>query len=184
MTQPIDAVEWVTRDTLTANGYNPNHVARPELRLLKLSIMADGWTQPIVAREDGEIVDGFHRWTIAGDPDISVLTGGLVPVVRLRTSLSMPDQIASTIRHNRARGQHIIVPMADIVTSLKDEHGLSDAQVKQKLGMDSEEVERLYDTSGMPGRGSDDDFNKGWTTGERGVYQTDEWEAAQARAKE
>jgi ParB-like chromosome segregation protein Spo0J len=172
--QPINAVEWVTRDALTANGYNPNHVARPELKLLKLSIMADGWTQPIVARADGEIVDGFHRWTIAADPEISTLTGGLVPVVRLRSALDMADQIASTIRHNRARGQHTVLPMADIVTSLKDEHGLSDAQVKQKLGMDNEEVERLYDTSGMPTRGSDDAFHKGWTTGERGIYEVNQ----------
>ena len=123
--QPIDAVEWVARDTLTSNGYNPNHVARPELKLLKLSIMADGWTQPIVAREDGQIVDGFHRWTISADPEISALTNGLVPVVRLRPALEMADQMASTIRHNRARGQHGVIPMADIVTSLKDDHGLS-----------------------------------------------------------
>ena len=184
LTQPINSVEWVERTTLTSNGYNPNHVARPELRLLKISIMADGWTQPIVAREDGEIVDGFHRWTISADPDISALTNGLVPVVRLRASLDMSDQIASTIRHNRARGQHGVVPMADIVTSLKDDHGLSDEQVKKKLGMDTEEVERLYDTRGMPVRGSDDDFNKGWTPGDREIFQTNEWEAAQTRDKE
>lgn len=172
--QPIDAVEWVARDTLTSNGYNPNHVARPELKLLKLSILADGWTQPIVARDDGEIVDGFHRWTISADPEISALTGGLVPVVRLRPTLEMADQMASTIRHNRARGQHGVIPMADIVTSLKDDHGLTDAQVKQKLGMDNEEVDRLYDTSGMPVRGSDEGFSKGWTTGDRDIIQIED----------
>ena len=169
--QPIDAVEWVPRDTLTSNGYNPNHVARPELKLLKISILADGWTQPIVAREDGEIVDGFHRWTISADPEIAKLTGGLVPVVRLRPALDMADQMASTIRHNRARGQHGVVPMADIVTSLKDDHGLSDDQVKEKLGMETEEVERLYDTSGMTVRGSEEEFNKGWVPGDREIYE-------------
>ena len=171
--QPIDAVEWVARDTLTSNGYNPNHVARPELKLLKLSIMADGWTQPIVAREDGQIVDGFHRWTISADPEISALTNGLVPVVRLRPALEMADQMASTIRHNRARGQHGVIPMADIVTSLKDDHGLSDTEVQQKLGMDTEEVERLYDNSGMPVRGSDEDFGEGGVTGERKIIQVE-----------
>ena len=172
--QPIDAVEWVDRDTLKSNAYNPNHVARPELKLLKLSILADGWTQPIVAREDGQIVDGFHRWTISADPEISALTNGLVPVVRLRSTLEMADQMASTIRHNRARGQHGVIPMADIVTSLKDEHGLSDSEVQQKLGMDIEEVERLYDNSGMPIRASDEDFNKGWVTGERKIIEINE----------
>jgi len=160
--QPLDTIEWVSRDSLTANSYNPNHVAKPELALLKLSLLADGWTQPIVARTDGEIVDGFHRWTLAADPSIAEMTGGLVPVVRLAESLSVSHQIASTIRHNRARGVHGVMPMTDIVRSLLDEHGLSSKDLQKILGMDVEEVERLADTTGMPERGSSADFNKGW----------------------
>ena len=160
--QPLDSIEWVTRDSLTANDYNPNHVARPELALLKLSLLADGWTQPIVARTDGEIVDGFHRWTLSADPDIAAMTDGLVPVVRLSESLSASHQMASTIRHNRARGIHGIMPMSDIVRSLLDEYDLSPKDLQKMLGMDSEEVERLADTTGMTERGSKDDFNKGW----------------------
>ena len=159
--QPLDTIEWVTRDSLTANDYNPNHVARPELALLKLSLLADGWTQPIVARTDGEIVDGFHRWTLAADPDIAAMTDGLVPVVRLSGSLSASHQMASTIRHNRARGIHGIMPMSDIVRSLLDEHDLSPKDLQKILGMDAEEVDRLADTTGMTERGSQDDFNKG-----------------------
>ena len=94
--------------------------------------------------------------------------------MRLRPTLEMADQMASTIRHNRARGQHGIIPMADIVTSLKEEHGLSNTEVQQKLGMDTEEVERLYDNSGMPVRGSEEEFGKGWVTGERKIIEINE----------
>ena len=161
---PLDKIEWVERDTLKANDYNPNHVARPELELLKLSILADGWTQPIVVRGDGEIVDGFHRWTIAGDPKIAALSGGLVPVVRLDAATSMADQMASTIRHNRARGIHGIMPMSTIVMSLLHDHKLPSEHLQKILGMDEEEVERLADTGGMTELGSQSGFNKGWRT--------------------
>ena len=138
--QPLDTIEWVNRGELFANGYNPNHVAPPEMALLKLSILADGWTQPIVARTTGEIVDGFHRWTISADPEVAALTGGLIPVVRLAAELSTSHQMASTIRHNRARGTHGIMPMTDIVRSLLDDHDLETKDLQVMLGMDREEV--------------------------------------------
>jgi len=163
--QPISTVEWVPRDVLHANGYNPNKVAPPELALLKLSILEDGWTQPIVAREDGEIVDGFHRWTISGDPDIAKMTGGLVPVVRL-ANVDPAHQRMSTIRHNRARGTHHVLRMADIVADLMEEYGLDVAELMFRLGMEDEEVERLADRGAMVKRGRNDDFGKGWVPGE------------------
>src|SRR5438045_1612914 len=98
--QPITSIEWVPRESLHANLYNPNKVAPIELHLLKVSILEDGWTQPIVARPDGEIVDGFHRWTISAESEISAMTNGLVPVVRLLPA-NREHQIMSTIRHNR-----------------------------------------------------------------------------------
>lgn len=161
--QPIDRVEWVARDTLHANDYNPNHVAPPELRLLKLSILEDGWTQPIVAREDGEIVDGFHRWTVAADPAVVRLTDGLVPVVRLAPR-ALTDQMMATIRHNRARGEHGVVPMANIVADLVDA-GVAHAEIGRRLGMEREEVERLLDRGRMTERGRADDFGQGWVPG-------------------
>ena len=161
-THPLDSVEWVSRDTLKANDYNPNHVARPELQLLKLSILADGWTQPIVVRSNGEIVDGFHRWTVAADPEIAALSDGLVPVVRLHDTTSLADQMASTIRHNRARGVHGIMPMSTIVMSLLHEHKVPSEHLQKILGMDKEEVERLADTGGMVEIGSKESFNNGW----------------------
>jgi len=160
--QPLWAVGWEKRGVLKANNYNPNLVAPPELELLKLSILESGWTQPIVALEDGEIVDGFHRWTVAEDPEVAALTGGLVPVVRLR-GVTREHQIAATIRHNRARGVHAVLKMADIVSMLIDEHGVAPERVEAMLGMDFEEVDRLSDASGMPARAGAGEFGKGWT---------------------
>ena len=161
---PVAAVRWLPATQLTANDYNPNHVAPPEMELLKVSILEDGWTQPIVARPDGyhyTIVDGFHRWTLAmTDPEVAALTDGYVPVVFLT---STPDsQRMSTIRHNRARGAHYVIRMAEIVADLKDRYGLSDAEIERRLGMEPEEIDRLYDRGTMVERGSKDTFSKGW----------------------
>lgn len=162
--QPLSCIEWVPRDDLHANLYNPNHVAKPELELLKTSILEDGWTQPIVARPDGEIVDGFHRWTVSADPRIYAMTAGFVPVVRL-VPPATGDQMLSTVRHNRARGEHGVLPMAAIVRRLRDEEGLSVEAVMQRCGMEREEVTRLYDRGGMTERGTQgkEGFSKGWT---------------------
>lgn len=160
--QPLAGVEWVECGTLHANDYNPNHVAPIELKLLKTSILEDGWTQPIVCRDGGEIVDGFHRWTLAStDPQVRTLTDGLVPVVRLR-GVSDAQQRMATIRHNRARGSHYVVRMADIVETLVNEHGVTEAEVSRRLGMDSEEVERLLDHGVMVKRGAADEIGKAW----------------------
>ena len=164
--QPVSSVEWVPRGKLKANNYNPNHVAPPEFKLLKRSILADGWTQPIVVRRDYQIVDGFHRWTIAADKQVAAMTGGRVPIVFLREGLSESEQMASTIRHNRARGQHHVLKMAALVQDLIDAQGVSKGDVQKRLGMEREEVERLYDRGGMIERGSAEDFHKAWIPGD------------------
>lgn len=158
--QPLFALEWASRDSLTANLYNPNAVAPPELHLLRISLLEDGWTQPLVALPSGELIDGFHRWTLAGEPEIAAMTDGLVPVVRL--SVSLGHQMISTIRHNRARGTHGILPMATIVRRLIDEAGMTREQVMALLQMEWEEVDRLYDRAGMAQRTGKDTFNTGW----------------------
>lgn len=161
---PIDTVEWVDPGTLTANGYNPNHMAPPEEALLRVSILEDGWTHPIVARPDNEIVDGFHRWSLAKKyPEILALGGGKVPVVRLLPSDTV-HQMMSTIRHNRARGNHYVLKMADIIRQLK-EAGVADEDIERRLSMEPEEVERLADAGGMLKRGAAEGFNKGWVPG-------------------
>ena len=132
--QPINSVEWVDPDTLRANNYNPNHVAKPEMALLKQSILEDGWTQPIVAQADGEIVDGFHRWTLGTtDTEIRELTDGKVPVVRV--TIDPAQQRMSTIRHNRARGAHAVLKMADIVNELLF-LGVTEDEISTRVGMD------------------------------------------------
>lgn len=162
MKHPVGDVRWVEPDTLRANAYNPNHVAPPELALLKLSIMEDGWTQPIVARPDGEIVDGFHRWHLAmTDKDVLALGGGTVPVVRLAPG-DNAHQMMSTIRHNRARGTHGVLKMADIVRALAGEMKVPPQEIMRRLGMEEEEVDRLQDARGMIARGSASAFAQGW----------------------
>lgn len=159
--QPVNNVQWLHRSKLRANTWNPNKVAPPELYLLKLSLLCDGWTQPIVARPDGEIADGFHRWLVSNDAEVYKLTDGFVPVVYLphedRASLMM-----STIRHNRARGTHYVLQIAEDVQILIDEEGLSKEEVGRLLQMESEEVERLYDKGQMTKRGARQEFGKGW----------------------
>lgn len=158
--QPVATVEWVPRETLRANDYNPNKMFKTELALLKTSIMEDGWTQPIVARLDGEIVDGFHRWTVSADPDIAALTDGLIPVVRVR-HVDPAQQRMATIRHNRARGEHGVLPMADIIAEISAS-GVTDEELQRRLGMEGEEVQRLKDRGDMKKRAGTGEFNGGW----------------------
>ena len=164
--QPVNKVVWVDRNELTANDYNPNRVAPPELKLLKISILSDGWTQPIVARTDGEIVDGFHRWTVAEDPEVLAMTDGLVPVVYLSDAVTDEHQRMSTIRHNRARGTHHVVKMADIVCKLSD-RGMETEQIAELMQMEEEEIKRFKDHGSMLKLIEEDagtSFSNAWTT--------------------
>lgn len=160
--QPLSRIEWVDPDTLHANDYNPNRVAPVEMRLLAVSIVEDGWTQPIVARSDGEIVDGFHRWTLGRtNPEVRAVAGGLVPVVRLPDVTDRSQQMMATIRHNRARGAHYVVSMAEIVAEL-DQFGVPRKEIQRRLGMDAEEVSRLLDRGQMTKRGRAEGFGEAW----------------------
>lgn len=163
--QPVARVQWVDRSTLKPNHYNPNHVAPPELELLITSIMEDGWTQPIVVLPDFTIVDGFHRYTVSGDKRLMEMTGGMVPVVMV--DFDMTHRMMSTIRHNRARGEHGVLHMANIVRTMYEE-GVSEAEIQKRLGMEDEEVERLLDRSGMTVRGAGDGFSRAWVPAAKG----------------
>lgn len=162
MNQPISEVKWVQRDTLQPNGYNPNRVAPPELKLLKISILEDGWTQPIVINPDNEIVDGFHRWTVSGDAEIAALTDGLVPVVVTKPRDAAQQKMA-TIRHNRARGTHGVLDMSNIIQSMIED-GLSQQEIMSRLQMESEEVVRLALRAGIPKTKiiQDSEFSNAW----------------------
>lgn len=155
--QPVTKVQWRHRSELKPNDYNPNKVAPPEMELLIISILEDGWTQPIVTLEDGTIVDGFHRYTVSADQRLMERFGGLVPTVVV--TADPVHRMMSTIRHNRARGTHGILPMAHIVQEIVST--VSKEEVQRRLGMEDEEVDRLVDRAGMPGRGREH-FGKSW----------------------
>jgi ParB-like chromosome segregation protein Spo0J len=164
--EPVDCVQWIRAEQVRGNDYNPNHVAPPEMRLLKRSIDADGYTQPVVgmAGEDGvEVVDGFHRTRVAKeDKRIRERIHGYVPVVLVQPQRAgRSERIAATIRHNRARGVHGVVPMTDIVAELV-RSGLSDAEVGKELGMDADEVLRFKQAKGLPELFKDHEFGRAW----------------------
>ncbi len=160
--QPINNVKWIHRDELKPNNYNPNKVAPPELKLLKISIQEDGRTQPIVINSDFSIVDGFHRWTVSGDKDVYKLTDGKVPVVILSETDENQKKMA-TIRHNRARGTHGVLEMSTIVVDMV-KNGITGEDIMKRLMMEKEEVVRLLFRAGIPKSDvfKDTDFSKAW----------------------
>lgn len=157
---PISNVIWVPSDKVKANDYNPNSVAKPEMDLLRRSIEADGYTQPIVTwYHDGiyEVVDGFHRHLVGKEMGLSHL-----PVVVVNEgSADRNDRIASTIRHNRARGRHKISSMSDIVVELS-KRNWSDKRIAKELGMDPDEVLRLKQVSGLAELFESEEFTEAW----------------------
>lgn len=142
---PLSSLQWVDRDKLRPNDYNPNKVSRENLELLTRSIETNGWTLPIVVRPDYTIIDGFHRWTVAGAEPLRTQLGGKVPVVIVRHEDALED-IYGTVTHNRARGTHLLEPMKAIVKRLMNE-GKSVSEIGKQLGMRPEEVFRLSDFS-------------------------------------
>ena len=164
--EPVDLVLWVRNDTVHANGYNPNSVAPPEMELLRTSILADGYTQPIVtapSEQGNEVVDGFHRNRVGKEcKDVLDRLFGYLPIVRIKDSQTdLTDRMASTIRHNRARGKHKVEAMSDIVVELK-RRNWSDEKIAKSLGMDMDEVLRLCQITGLVELFADQEFSKSW----------------------
>lgn len=139
---PLQSLQWVDRDRLRANDYNPNKVSEDNLRLLVQSILTNGWTLPIVVRPDYTIIDGFHRWTVAGREPLKSMLNGKVPVVIVDHKGDESADVYGTITHNRARGTHLLEPMKAIVKKLMDE-GKTIREIGRQLGMKPEEVFRL-----------------------------------------
>ena len=162
---PAYGVRAVPFDKIVPNTYNPNTVAPPEMRLLYDSIWEVGYTMPIVCYHDREndtyiIVDGFHRWRIMRDyPDIYEREKGMLPVSVIDKPIS--GRMASTVRHNRARGTHSVDLMSNIIKELH-EVGRSDAWISRHLGMDRDEILRLKQITGLAALFRDTDFGKAW----------------------
>jgi ParB-like chromosome segregation protein Spo0J len=164
---PCCNTQLVPAESVQGNDYNPNHVAPPEMRLLKLSMAKDGVTMPVVVcdtPDDKEhpytVVDGFHRTTvIQHDKVVSEMTRGYVPVSRLNKGLE--DRITATVRHNMARGTHQVELSAKLVVLLK-KHNWTNARIGKELGMEPDEVLRLKQTTGLAEAFRDEEFSKSW----------------------
>lgn len=145
LSSPLSTLQWVDRDRVKPNDYNPNKVSKQNLELLKQSILTNGWTLPIVVRPDFTIIDGFHRWTVAGEEPLKSMLEGKVPVVIVEHK-DKAGNIYGTVTHNRARGTHLLEPMKAIVRELMGE-GKSVEEIGKQLGMRPEEIFRLSDFS-------------------------------------
>lgn len=139
---PISQIEWIHVSNLKANDYNPNVVMKQELKLLKLSLLSQGWIQPILVTEEGVIIDGFHRYLLTHeDNEVDALTAGFVPCVKM--NLTEAERMLLTIRINRAKGSHVAFRMADIVKKLINECEYTPKQVAQQIGATKDEIDLL-----------------------------------------
>lgn len=180
--QPIDQVLWVPVEQVQANDYNPNAVARNEMRLLHLSISADGLTQPIVTIFDDAlqkyvIIDGFHRYsTLRSSPELLALTGGRVPVVVLKKS--MAERMAATVRHNRARGKHSVTGMGNIVFGMLDQ-GVPDDEICRQIGLEADELVRLKHVTGFSKLFESVEYRRAWQNKRQIDYKKEAVDAGQ-----
>jgi ParB-like chromosome segregation protein Spo0J len=164
---PVNRIRWVNINEVQANDYNPNSVAKVEMKLLHTSISHDGYTQPVVTVYDPDIkkyviVDGFHRYfTMKSNKDIWDTTGGYLPIVVLDKPIN--DRMASTVRHNRARGKHSVTGMANMAFKMLD-NGWDDAAICNELGMEPEELLRLKHITGFSKLFENAQYKREWVT--------------------
>ena len=164
--EPVDLVLWVKSNIVGKNDYNPNNVAPNEMKLLEISILEDGYTQPIVAWDTNntlEVVDGFHRTRVGKESDdIIKRTRGYLPVVKVNSDrTNRGDRMASTIRHNRARGKHSVSGMSEIVQELS-RRKWSNEKIGHELGMEPDEVLRLKQIVGLAELYKENEFSEAW----------------------
>lgn len=169
--QPISNVQWVSVDQLSANDYNPNVVFTQEMKLLLFSIRRSGWIQPILCTQDYQIIDGYHRATLAKvHKDITV--DGRVPCVVMQ--LSEPERMLLTIRINRAKGSHVAVKMSDIVHTLVHTFGYSIEKIAEGIGANNDEVELLLMDNVFQAKGINDEtkYSRAWIPKKPSVNKT------------
>lgn len=165
--QPVDLVLWVRTETVRGNEYNPNAVSPPEMKLLAHSVLANGYTMPIVTHEvdDGvtEVVDGFHRSRVGMEiEEVRERCHGRLPVTRIRADRTDTGaRIAATIEHNRARGEHQVDRMSEIVRMLYQQ-GWSEHRIMKELGMEADEVLRLKQMTGLAELFATREFSEAW----------------------
>jgi ParB-like chromosome segregation protein Spo0J len=165
---PVDFVAWERAELVRGNTYNPNTVAPPEMKLLAHSVEANGFTMPIVAHESDDgivIVDGFHRHRVGKElPAIRESVRNRLPVTRIRAERSdEAARIAATVEHNRARGEHRVEAMSEVVRMLY-QAGWRDEKIQEELGMDADEVRRLKQITGLAALFANREFSEAWET--------------------
>jgi len=184
--QPISEVQWIPIEKVYANDYNPNSVATQEMKLLYVSVKKDGYTQPVVTIYDDKkdryvIVDGFHRYSIMRRyKDIYASCEGKLPCVVLKGK-TMNDRMASTIRHNRARGKHSVTGMSNIVMEMLI-NGASDLEVCNNLGLEAEELVRLKYITGYAKLYENNEYSKA-AYSEKQVEELKKYEASKEDEK-
>lgn len=177
--QPIDYVRWIPLEEVQPNDYNPNSVAKVEMGLLYKSIKHDGYTQPVVTIYDPKvgkyiIVDGFHRYfTCKMNKDINDRNHGYLPVVVIEKDIN--ERMAATVRHNRARGEHSISGMSNMVFKML-ENGWEDSAICNHLGMEAEELLKLKHITGFSKLFEDVEYQQAWEA-KRQIQIRKEWEA-------
>lgn len=181
--QPIDIVLWVPLEQVEPNDYNPNSVASIEMGLLYKSIKKDGYTQPVVTIYDKDrdkyvIVDGFHRYFVCKTfKDIYERNNGLLPIVVIKKDIK--ERMAATIRHNRARGEHSVAGMGNIVFKMLEE-GMSEANICNELGMEPEELLKLKYITGFAKLFEKAEYRKAWETKNQ-IKERIKWEQENQR---
>lgn len=164
---PVDFVRWVPAEQVRGNDYNPNTVAPPEMKLLAHSVLANGYTMPIVSHEDDSgdrvIVDGFHRSRVGQEvPEVQASIRGYLPLTKIRADRSdKAARIAATVEHNRARGEHRIDAMSEVVRMLY-QAGWRDEKIQEELGMEADEVTRLKQITGLAELFADREYSMAW----------------------
>jgi ParB-like chromosome segregation protein Spo0J len=184
VSDPIERVEWLPVTDVHPNAWNPNHVQRPELRLLERSLLLTGWVQPLLVSPHPVggylIVDGYHRWRLSCEsPAVQARWGGLVPCAVL--DLSVADAMLLTVRINRAKGSHGSVAMSTLVRSLVHVHGVPIEQVCEDMGATAAEVDLLLAEGVLKARKAEAwSYSKAWHPIEDGRKASD---VARERAK-
>lgn len=160
--EPVDLVIWARQSEVRANNYNPNAVAPPEMELLRHSVRENGYTQPIVVHQN-EIVDGYHRNRVGREcSEIRERIHDRLPVTQIRAERTdLAARVAATVQHNRARGEHSVDLMSDLVRQLY-EAGWKDEQIQKELGMELDEVIRLKQITGLAALFAQREFSEAW----------------------
>ena len=167
MNHPINNIKWIKPSQLNANDYNPNVVLNQELKLLKLSLLKQGWLQPILIDQDNVIIDGYHRyWLAANDKEVAALADNTVPCAILDLSLS--ERMLLTIRINRAKGNHVALKMHEIVYALHNDHGVAKEHIAESIGANEQEINLLLQENVFSSKDTKNHkYSKAWIPAKR-----------------